>query len=296
MKFSIITPSYNQGQFIERTLRSVAAQQGADVEHLVFDGGSSDNTVDVLKSATPAVRWVSERDEGQAHAVNKGLNASDGEIIGWLNSDDIYYPDAISHIAAFFEAHPDVDVVYGKACHIDADDRVIEFYSTEPWDMKRLRTWCFICQPALFFRRSVVDRFGLLDESLRYCMDYEYWLRIGAAGAKFAFLEEVLAGSRLHPATKTLGESVEAHAEICDMLKRKLGKVPNRWLIAYANTVVERRYPKRHYPRWAAVKRATAALLAAFRWNGYATPSLVRAVFRRIARAFAGRPGENRLM
>ncbi|MEI7995246.1 MAG: glycosyltransferase family 2 protein, partial [Methylococcaceae bacterium] len=176
MKVSIITPSYNQGQFIERTLQSLANQavSGFEIEHVVFDGGSTDNTVEILKNFCPAVSWVSKKDKGQAAAVNQGICATDGEIIGWLNSDDVYYPGAIARVVAYFKSNPEVDVVYGMADHIDLEDFAFEPYPTEPWNYERLQETCFISQPALFFRRRVVEQHGILDETLNFCMDYEY--------------------------------------------------------------------------------------------------------------------------
>jgi glycosyltransferase involved in cell wall biosynthesis len=235
LKVSIITPSFNQGQFIGRTLKSVANQKGAAIEHVVFDGGSSDCTVDVLRDFSPTVKWVSEKDSGQGNAVNKGIRATDGDIIGWLNSDDIYYPDAIAHVVTFFEKNPEIDVVYGQADHIDVYDSPFEPYPTEPWNFERLHDVCFICQPALFFRRRVAEQYGLLDESLHYCMDYEYWLRLGKAGVRFAYIEEKLAGSRLYADNKTLGSKVKVHREINDMFRKTAGKVPKRWLKNYAH-------------------------------------------------------------
>ena len=225
MKVSIVTPSFNQGKFIERTLQSVASQTGVEVEHVVFDGGSTDNTVEILKSFTPSVRWVSQKDRGQADAVNKGICATKGEIIGWLNSDDIYYSGAIARVVAFFEANPEIDVVYGMADHINLVDQAFELYPTEPWNFERLKETCFICQPALFFRRRVIKEYGLLDESLIYCMDYEYWLRLGKAGVRFVYLKEKLAGSRLYADNKTLAARVKVHREINDMLKKMFGRV-----------------------------------------------------------------------
>lgn len=274
MKISIVTPSFNQGQFIERTLRSVASQKGAEIEHVVFDGGSTDNTVEILKSFTPTVHWVSQNDNGQADAVNKGIRATDGEIIGWLNSDDIYYPDAIAHIAAFFEANIDVDVVYGMADHIDCVDRAFEQYPTEPWNFERLKETCFICQPALFFRRRIIKEYGLLDESLNYCMDYEYWLRLGRAGVRFAYLKEKLAGSRLYAETKTLGARVKVHHEINDMLKKMFGQVPDRWLFNYAIVTVEHRVGRRARSIWVVFEIGIKSLLAALRWNRGITLSM----------------------
>jgi glycosyltransferase involved in cell wall biosynthesis len=267
MKISIVTPSFNQGAFIERTLQSVAEQSGADIEHVVFDGGSRDQTVDILKRWTGRVRWTSAPDKGQTDAVNKGIRATDGQIIGWLNSDDVYYPDTVQAVVDYFESHPDVDVVYGKADHIDLEDRPFEEYPTTDWDFERLMQTCFICQPALFMRRRVIDRLGVLDESLNYCMDYEYWLRLGQAGVRFGYLERKLAGSRLYADNKTLGARVKVHAEINRMFVKRFGKVPDRWLYNYAHAVVERRIDRQAQPTRFGVEVGIRSLLAAMRWN-----------------------------
>jgi len=267
MKISVVTPSFNQGRFIGRTLRSVATQTGAVFEHVVVDGASTDDTIGVLEGFHPPVRWTSAPDKGQAHAVNKAIQASDGEIIGWLNSDDIYYPGAFARVAGFFAANPDIDVVYGKADHIDTADRAIERYPTEPWNFDRLKETCFICQPALFFRRRVVKRHGLLDESLKYCMDYEYWLRLGKGGARFAFLEERLAGSRIYAANKTMSARVQVHQEINGMLRKTLGRVPDRWLFNYAHVVVQERLGRPNGSRRDVIEIAARSIAAALRWN-----------------------------
>ena len=274
MKVSIITPSFNQGQFIERTLQSVACQTGAEIEHVVFDGGSTDNTLEILKDFRPPVQWVSKKDNGQTDAVNKGISATDGEIIGWLNSDDIYYHDAIARVVAFFKANPDIDVIYGMADHIDLEDHAFESYPSEPWDFERLKETCFICQPALFLRRRVVEMYGLLDETLNYCMDYEYWLRLGKAGARFAYIEEKLAGSRLYADNKTLGSRVKVHREINDMLKRLFGKVPDRWLFNYAHVVVEGKINREERPFWFMIRLLVTSTISALRWTGKVTPNM----------------------
>lgn len=279
MKVSIVTPSYNQGQFIERTLQSVANQGGAEIEHVVFDGGSNDQTVDILKRFEPAVRWVSKKDKGQTDAVNQGIRATDGEIIGWLNSDDVYYPGAIEKVVAYFEAHPEVDVVYGMADHIDLEDRAFESYPSAPWDFELLQQTCFICQPALFFRRRVVERYGLLDETLNYCMDYAYWLRLGKAGVRFAYVEEKLAGSRLYSDNKTLGARVKVHREINDMFKELFGRVPDRWLFNYAHAVVEPRIDRGLRPRRFALEVGMQSLLAALSWNRSVSKPMRQAVY-----------------
>ena len=126
MKVSIITPSLNQAQFIERSIQSVLAQQWRPLEHIVFDGGSTDGTLDILKKYDGQLRWVSEPDKGQSDAVNKGIRTATGDVIGWLNSDDIYYPGAVKLAAEFLAAHPEFDAVYGMADYIAADDGIID--------------------------------------------------------------------------------------------------------------------------------------------------------------------------
>ena len=272
MKISIITPSYNQGEFIGRTLESVAVQretlpQSVELEHIVMDGGSNDSTVSVLEKFQPSVRWTSERDKGQTDAVNKGIRATNGEIVGWLNSDDVYYPGAVKKVVAYFDAHPDVDLVYGMADHIDRNDHPFEAYPTEPWNFERMVQTCFICQPALFFRRRVFEKYGLLDESLNYCMDYEYWLRLGKADVKFGYLQEKLAGSRLYADNKTLGARVKVHAEINDMLKAKFGCVPSRWISNYAHAVVERSIRRDKTPRLFLIALSICIFVSHAKWR-----------------------------
>ncbi len=238
MKITVVTPSYNQGKYIKRTIDSVLSQGVEDLEYIVMDGGSTDETVDILKTYGDKIIWRSEKDKGQTDAVNKGIRASKGEIIGWLNSDDIYYPGAIQKVLEVFEKHPEVNVVYGNAYHIKEDDSFIEEYYTEDFDYERLKDICFICQPSLFFRKSVVDKYGYLDDKLQYCMDYDYWLRLGK-GEKFYRLNELIAGSRLYDDNKTLGARRKVHEEMITMQKKNLGKANIRWIYNLAHVIVD---------------------------------------------------------
>ena len=272
---SIITPSYNQGRFIERTIQSVLSQNVPNLEYVVYDGGSTDDTIDVLRRFQAQLRWVSEKDRGQAHAVNRGIMATAGEIVGWLNSDDIYYPNTLTTVISFFAEHPEADVVYGDADHIDENDKVVEPYYTEEWDYERLKEVCYLCQPAVFLRRRVVRAHDLLDETLRYCMDYDYWLRLGER-VKFVYLRRRLAGSRMYPDNKTLGSRVPVHREIVEMTKKRLGQPPDRWILNYAHAVVETLGVHRSNRLAFAVAASAVSLYASLRWNRRLSSEIVR--------------------
>ena len=206
-----------------------------------MDGGSQDQTIEILKSYGDRLKWNSEPDSGTADALNKGLKAANGSVIGWLNSDDIYYAGGLRAALKFLAENPEVDVLYGDANHIDDQDRVIDKYPTEPWSWERLQQQCIISQPAAFFRRTVIDRFGLLDTRRPYCVDYEYWLRLGKNGARFSYLPKTLAATRLHANAKTVALRRACHEDINNILRDHLGKVPTRWLLNYAHAVVEER-------------------------------------------------------
>lgn len=232
-KISVITPSFQQSCFIERTVQSVLSQGISELEYIVCDGLSTDGSVDILKKYENSLYWVSEKDAGQADAINKGIKQSNGDIIAWINSDDIYYPGALKAIQQVFENYPNVDVVYGDADWIDENDKIICSFPAKPWQYELLKQDCYICQPATFFRRSLVDRYGLLDISLHYCMDYELWLRYGKE-VSFYYLPKKLAGSRMYATNKTIGNRLHHHYEVVEMLKNKLGKVPENWLLSYS--------------------------------------------------------------
>jgi glycosyltransferase involved in cell wall biosynthesis len=213
MKFSIVTPSYGQGRFIGATIDSVLSQ-GVDLQYIVMDGGSKDNTVDVLRSYGDRLHWVSERDKGQTDAINKGLLQADGDIVAYLNSDDVYLPGALQRVKAVFEAHPEVDFVYGDFHAIDEHGGLIDRIKTIPYDPQILVYDAnYICQPASFYRRSLFDKIGRFDDSLHFLMDYEFFLRASKRGVKFHMLPQALAAIRFHGGCKTLSDGVHPWAK-----------------------------------------------------------------------------------
>ena len=236
--FSVITPSYQQGQFIERTIQSVITQSGVAIDYVICDGGSRDETLSILKRYQDCLRWISEPDRGQADAVNKGLSMTTGDIIAWINSDDVYYHNAFKTVSACFEADSDVMAVYGQADWIDEHDRVIAAYPVRPWSYRQLKRDCYLCQPAVFFRRQLIDTLGVLDSQLQYCMDYELWLRYGRQ-YPFTYLPTKLADSRVYASNKTFGGQLAAHHEANYMLKEKIGRSNERLIFGYSKLQTE---------------------------------------------------------
>jgi glycosyltransferase involved in cell wall biosynthesis len=207
-RMTIITPSYNQGQYIEQTIKSVLAQNYPDLEYWVIDGGSTDGTLDILSKYDDRIAWTSERDRGQTHAINKGIECSTGEVVAYLNSDDVYEPGALTTAGQFFARHPEAAWVTGKCRIIDQNGqevrKAITFYKNL-W--LRLGSYTlllildYISQPATFWRREVVERVGAFDEALYYTMDYDYSLRVGR-DCRLHVIDEYLASFRVHAHSK----------------------------------------------------------------------------------------------
>ncbi|MEE8574067.1 MAG: glycosyltransferase family 2 protein, partial [Thermodesulfobacteriota bacterium] len=166
----------------------------------------TDSTLEILKRYEGNLKWVSEKDLGQTDALIKGFSMATGKILAWINSDDIYIKGAIKKVAEFFTENPDVALLYGKSHYIDETGKNIGEYPTEEFDMKKLPYFNFICQPSVFFRKSVYKTSGGLDRTLSYTMDYDLWIRI-AEKERVAYLPEFLSSYRLHEESKTVSES-----------------------------------------------------------------------------------------
>ncbi len=234
-KISIITPSFNSEHYIDKTIQSVLNQNYTALEYLVFDGGSTDKTVDILRSYGDRIKWVSERDRGQSHAINKGLALSTGDVIAWINSNDTYLPGAFKKIGDTFARHPEIDFLYGRVLLIDEFDNSLGEYSEglPPEELDRLnsvpdghyeallnRTAGLIPQQSVFWQKSLMHKAGFLDETLHYAMDYEYWLRIGKIGNIY-FINQPLFAFRMHQDAKTV--DAKKHWKEVLLVNRKYG-------------------------------------------------------------------------
>ncbi len=226
---SIITPSLNQASFLEQTLKSVHSQDYPHLEHIVIDGGSTDGSLEIIRAHEGRIAsWVSEPDQGQSDAINKGFARARGEVVAWLNSDDLYYPGAVSRAMARFAADPKLDIVYGDGALITSDGAFLGYmHQVEPFNRHRLLScYNYISQPTTFFRRATLERLGWLDTGLNYIMDWDLWCRLADAGCKFRYEPSLLAADRQYPATKTRSGGEKRLAEI-----RALGRRYGRsWL------------------------------------------------------------------
>lgn len=203
---SIITPSYNQARFLERTMRSVLDQDYSNIEYIVMDGGSTDGSVEIIQRyAGRLSAWASEPDRGQTDALNKGFALAKGEILAWLNSDDVLQPGAVSAAVAAYRAHPEAGVVYADATFIDENDRLIGNFPARQTNYRLLRQgYVHIPQQAAFFRADLWRKVGPLDPTFYFAMDYDLWVRLAKEAPVIYLPGSVWASFRLHGDAKTI--------------------------------------------------------------------------------------------
>ena len=240
---SIVVPSFQQGPFIEKCLESIVSQDCGPIEIIVFDSESDDETLSVLKSFESFAEVRVERDLGQAHAINKGLKRCNGDIIGFLNSDDVLLPGSLGKVIDHWRACPSTDLLYGKAHYIDLDGNVTQDYRTQDWNWEKFQGECFICQPATFWSRRIMKKIGGLDQNLYCSMDYDYWLRIVQTGGVIKHIDEYLACSRDYPQTKTRSLRGRVFIENFKISLKRLGFVHSFWISQYMDYFKYERQP-----------------------------------------------------
>jgi glycosyltransferase involved in cell wall biosynthesis len=221
---TIVTPSYNQGHFIRATIESVLSQDYPGVEYIVMDGGSTDETASVVRDYASRLTFVSEPDRGQSHAINKGFSRGRGDILAWINSDDVYIPGAITAAVRAFSANPGCGMVYGEGYVIGRDGEVVSRFShSRPFDLWRLvHLSDYILQQSAYFRRSALDQVGYLDETLHYGMDWDIFIRIGLK-YPVCYVPEYLACIREYEETKSSSGGLVRARELHALLRKHTG-------------------------------------------------------------------------
>jgi glycosyltransferase involved in cell wall biosynthesis len=238
----VITPSFNQAPFIERTIQSVLSQTGDfELEYFVIDGASTDGTVSILQKYDGLLTWASEPDSGQSDAINKGLRRATGDIVGWLNSDDTLRPGALARIVAAFRSSPGTKWVHGRCDYIDVDDRVIRRWISvykdrccRCYSYDRLLRQQFISQLTVFWRRELLDCVGYLDPDLHMAMDYDLWLRFGRHWEPL-YIPDRLGCFRWHASSKSASAFRRQFCEIYRIAQRH---APGRTWLHLCNRMV----------------------------------------------------------
>lgn len=238
MLVSIITPSFNQAKFLEKTIQSVLEQDYPEIEYIVIDGGSSDGSREIIeKYASRLAAWVSEPDQGQTDAINKGFAMAHGEVLAWLNSDDTYEPGAVREAMEFLKINPEVALVYGDTQFIDENGRIIGKFPARQTSYRLLRQgYVHIPQQAAFFRADLWREVGPLDPTFYFAMDYDLWVRLAARGP-LAYMPRVWANFRLHGGGKTVTADDRCWPE---MLRVHLRDGGSRFSILYAKYLLRR--------------------------------------------------------
>lgn len=242
LTISVVTPSFNQARFLVSCLDSVKEQSYQPIEHLVYDPGSTDGSLEIARQY-PGVTLINEPDSGQSDALNKGFARAQGDIIAWLNSDDAYAnPHVFEAMAELFSKPDAPEIIYGRGEFVDQDgNKLRDAYVNKdpdslPW---RFQQEDGILQPALFMRKSVIEKVGMLRNDRHYCMDYEYWIRCVKAGVTFEYVDMLVARAAFHVDNKTFGSRGESYADVCDMLREQFGYVNHVWLQRYAEYLSE---------------------------------------------------------
>lgn len=239
---SIVTPSYNQSEFIKETLASVNNQNYPNIEHIVVDGGSTDGTVEILKQFD--VSWTSESDRGQSHAINKGFRRAEGEIVGWINSDDPYvFRSTINTVVQGFQT-TDADILYGHAITIGPKSELLRVHCLPPFDPDQLRRFCYLIQPSVFFEQHVIKN-NEINEDREYSMDYEFWLDL-LEQYDWQRLDSILAADRNHSQRKIIANSEESANDTSNLHKEHGIEHNWQYTISHIADRIRLRYQRFH--------------------------------------------------
>jgi glycosyltransferase involved in cell wall biosynthesis len=230
IKVSIITPNLNQGKFLGETINSVVNQAGDfELEYIIVDGQSADNSLEIIKKYAekyPFIKWVSEKDSGQAQAINKGFKMASGEVINWLCADDLFLPGALQKVSDFFKKNESAKVVFGQNQFIDRSGKIFRNFKARKFSRAELiKRWnCVyhkfnIAQPSVFIRSEILREVGFIDEQNRFCLDYEWYLRINKK-YDFYFIDQILSKSRFHEGCKSIKFKNEQYKESINVSRK----------------------------------------------------------------------------
>jgi len=248
MKFSIVTPTYNHKKYIDTTIKSVLENKKhyPNIEYIVIDGNSKDGTQGLVKSYGKEIDiFISEPDEGQADAINKGFTHASGDIYAYINSDDYYYPETFKKVAKIFEENSDIDVIYGNCTFVTEDEQFHRYFTEiEPYDEYRLRSCTdFIMQPACFWRKEVYDKCGGFTKDFHFGFDWELWCRMAKNGAKFHYEEELFAVNREFEETKTSTGGTKRLEELKQINKLHMQSILPYAYYSYTQGELRTQYP-----------------------------------------------------
>jgi glycosyltransferase involved in cell wall biosynthesis len=237
---TIVTPTLNAGRYLTQTIESVLTQDYPRIEYIAVDGGSTDDTNEILARYESRVRAVRENDIGAADAINRGFRLGCGEICAWLSADDTLMPGSVSAAIEKFHISPSLSVVYGEANWTGPDNNVLGRYPTSADAIQHLGCECLICQPSAFVRRTALEQIGYLDPNLKSAFDYDLWIRL-SKNVEFGYLERLLATSRMHRANLTLARRETALKEAITVQLRHFGYTPFQPVYSYCAYRVDKR-------------------------------------------------------
>lgn len=242
-KISIVTPSFNQGKFLEKTILSVLEQDYPNLEYIIIDGGSTDESVEIIRKYEDRLTyWVSEPDRGQSHAINKGFEKATGEIFGWLNSDDYYASGALKAVVDAYLLNPDAGVVVGAGDMVDEEGNVLFGAARTTITLETLCNWFheFFWQPSCFFKKEVWTQCGPLNEQVHYAMDLDLWVRI-AKKFEFKTTDVMISHNLRHPKAKTTEFMHRSHVDAAMVIMHNVGEAPARHMLEDCLKIISER-------------------------------------------------------